>query len=99
MTDPLQKSTPDDVMLAFKVEEKFIEICGLYERINHLALVPPIHLNAAMVRWRRLCVRHKSGDYRHSKSEIAATQDIADWTLIMNAELRGQKQIQKVDWR
>ena len=38
-----------------------------------------------------LRVRHKALDFRNTTEEVQATREIAQWTIDVNCELRGQK--------
>ncbi len=94
----LVNSTQDNVMLGMAVQESFIELCGAYLRINKVKLIIPDYLKRAIFIWREMCVRHKSGDIRHTEDEMKAMKEIADWTVRVNQELRNQKQ-KPVQWR
>lgn len=93
----MKPSNPDNIALPIAVEDRFLRLCNMHMRTLGTELVPPTYLNRAMLRWRELRARHKSGDLRHTDDEIKATQDIADWTLEMNAALTNTP-LQKVDW-
>ncbi len=88
--DTLRPSTPDDYQLGAAVEQRFLDLSDAYLRIKGETLVFPPELNAAVLRWRAMRVRHKAGDYRHKPSEMRATKEVATWTLEVNDELRNQ---------
>ena len=88
--DMLVKSTPYDFYLAEAVESRFLELCGTYLRVRGIELLIPKHLDRDIIRWRELRVRHRSGDLRHTESEMKSVKAIAQWTLDVNAELRNQ---------
>ncbi len=96
--DLLQTSRADDIALAQAVEDRFLDLSGTYMRVKGTELVPPPELNADMLAWRKMRVRHKAGDFRHTGSELKSTQRIAQWTLDVNAALRNQETT-KMEWR
>lgn len=81
---------------AHEVESRFLDLCHLHLRLRGTKLEVPKELQSDMVRWRRMVVRHKSGDFRHRESEMKALKAIAQWTLQVNAQLRNQA-VLKVD--
>jgi hypothetical protein len=93
----LQPSTPDTIALATAVEDRFLEICPLYFKRTAMQLVPPASLDADMLRWRTMRVRHKSGDFRNTEAELKSTQAVAQWTVDVNCQLRGQP-TQQIVW-
>jgi len=96
--DRLVPSTSDDVRLAYEVESRFIDLCILYFNLRGVPLAPPASLDGSMLLWRRMRVRHKGGDLRHARAELLATRAVAEWTLEVNADLRGCP-TPKVEWR
>jgi len=95
----LVTSRQDDIALADAVEYRFLKLSKDHLRIRGNPLLIPATLDADMVLWRTMRVRHKKGDFRHSEVELKGTQSIAEWTLIVNAEIHNQKKPQKIDWR
>ena len=97
--EALKKSSRDDIALAFKVEEGFLTICELWAREHGESLPIPKELDVHLFRWRTLRVRHRQGDFRSTESEKQSVRVVAQWTLDVNCELRGQpkKTIQWVD--
>jgi hypothetical protein len=93
----LRPCQSDTIQLAMAVEERFVSLFPLYERITGTTLLIPEFLNADMFRWREMVVRLKKGDYRHTEDEFRSLTRIADWTLQVNAKLRNQPAPQ-VDW-
>lgn len=79
------------------VEEKFLLLCNMYGNIRHERLVPPPSLDKDMLLWRRMRVRHKKGDLRHTEAELQATKAVAEWTVNVHMELRGLPP-RKIDW-
>lgn len=86
----LYPSRRDTARLAIAVEERFLTVCARYLQVTGAQLVPPEELNADMLLWRQLRVRHKKQDYRNTYDEAEATKRIAQWTLDVNNELCGQ---------
>ena len=72
------------------VEARFLDLCGSWQRVKGVDLPIPESLNADMLRWREMRVRHRSGDFRHTEVELTSTKAIAQWTLDCQAELRNQ---------
>ena len=93
----LVASTQDTVELALAVELRFLELFHTHRRIQGTQLEVPLELNAAMLRWRELRVRHKAGDRRNTADELSSTRMIAQWTVDVNRLLHNQKPI-KVIW-
>jgi len=92
------QSTPDDVSLSASVEEKFIDLCGTYNRLKGERLPIPLSLEPDMLKWRTMRVRHKSGDFRHTEAEMRSLKMIAEWTVEVNAEMRNQKK-PTIEWK
>lgn len=86
----LHPSTQDDIMLGIAVEDRFLDLCAAYRRIRGIDLVPPRELDADMLRWRQMRVRHKQADYRHTEAEMESTKEIGTWLVNTNAALRNQ---------
>jgi len=94
----LHTSDLDTIELARAVEDRFLDLLSAYLRIRGVPLAIPVTLNADMLRWREMRVRHRSGDLRNTEAELKSTQAIAQWTLSENASLRNQKPVTVV-WR
>ena len=90
-------STQDTVALAQAVEERFLDLCRFYLRVNGFKLVVPGGLKHDFVRWRQMRVRHKAGDFRNTPSELKSTRSIAQWTVNVNSKLRNQNPKQ-LEW-
>ena len=86
----LKKSSQDVVALAMAVEERFIQLLNGWLQAKGEELMTPHELDGDMLNWRKMRWRHKTGDFRHTDSEGKSLKRIAQWTLVMNAELRGQ---------
>lgn len=86
----LLTSEKDDIALAFEVSKRALEVGDLYRNRTGLQLqmppdmVPDFKLMQAMVS------RHQKGDFRHTVDEKLALKSVAQWTLDMNCDLRGQ---------
>ena len=96
--DVLVESPPDVVALADAVESRFIELCGMFYRMHGVELVPPKDFDSDMFLWRKMRLRHKRGDFRHTRDEQLATRRIAEWTLRENAKLKNQP-YEPVQWK
>ena len=94
----LKPSRQDDIALATAVECSFLQLCQDYRRIRGADLVPPQILKGDMLRWRQMRVRHQQGDFRNTEAELKSCKAVAEWTVRVNADLRGQKP-EKMDWR
>lgn len=96
MNDPLLSSTPDMIALAEAVESRFLKLCEgwLHKRGEKLPISKLVHRD--LFRWRQMRVRHRQGDNRNTQSELKSTKAIAQWTVTMNCELRGQPDKQLV---
>jgi hypothetical protein len=97
-TEVLLPSNPDEICLAEKVEENYLELSAAYQRIRGEILVFPRYIDRDVMRWRQMRVRHKSGDYRHTESELKAVKAVAQWTVDVNMVIRNQKQV-VVTWK
>lgn len=86
----LLPSEKDTVALGHAVQERFIEVCGLWLRTKGYEIVPPIELNQDMLLWRTMCMRHKQGDYRNTEDELRSTKRIANWTLKVKKQIVDQ---------
>jgi len=93
----LVRSQRAEVDLAFQVEERFKTVCELYWRTHQTDLIPTKDLDGDMLRWRTMVVRHKAGDFRHTEAELKSVKVIAQWTLDINCDLRGQPR-QNIKW-
>lgn len=93
----LKPSTQDNIALAQAVEERFLNLCGSWERIRGERLPIPDGLQNEMIAWRRMRIRHKQGDFRNSDYEVKCLRVFAQWTVDMNCCLRNQPLV-KIDW-
>lgn len=95
----LLPSSLDDVMLCKAVEEKFLETCALYERQHEMCLPIPESLTLDLLRWRRMRMRHKKHDRRHTEPEMQSLRMVAQFVLDAYLKLRNQppKVIEWVD--
>lgn len=55
----MMPSTVDTIMLGNAVEDRFLDVCDLFQRLRGLPLVPPESLNRDMILWRQMRVRHR----------------------------------------
>ena len=97
-SDVLCLSTVDTVELGRAVDIRFRDLLDAYFRINGYPLPPPVQLDADMLLWRTMWLRHRSGDIRNTASELRSTKTIAQWTVDIQTKLRNQPPIQ-VQWK
>lgn len=83
-------SNPDMITLAEAVESRFLTLCEGWLRKCGVELPIPKSMDRDMLRWRQMRVRHKRGDRRNTLAEIKSMKAVAQWTVMMNCELRGQ---------
>ena len=90
-------SEKDTIMLSRAVEERFIMVSGLWQKMMFEPIPIPMMLDKPMLLWRQMAVRHKQGDYRNTADELNAVREMAQWTVDMNCKLRNQPQ-KRVQW-
>ena len=95
----LVRSTPDTIQLSAAVQDRFLDVAGLHERVKFTEIEIPPELDSAMILWRTMVVRHRSGDMRSSQEEEQGLREFAEWTLEINAELRNQPKPKKIEWQ
>jgi len=95
----LKPSSPDTVALGQAVEERFLTVLGLWEKMKGERLVPPASMNRDMMYWRQMRVRHSGGDFRNTEAELKATKTIAQWTVDMNCIVRNQPVQKPIEWK
>lgn len=86
----LRPSTQDTIALGDAVESRFLDLSETYFRIRKVRLLIPVWIDGDFLRWRMMRVRHKSGDFRNTEAELKSVQEVAQWTLDVNSELRNQ---------
>lgn len=96
--DQLVPADKDIVSLGLAVEQRFLEVMDLSQKITGLPLPIPQSIDRTMFYWRRMLVRFRQGDFRYSDSEKKATREMAQWTLDHNCRLRNQK-AQVLEWK
>jgi hypothetical protein len=97
-TDLLQVSTLDTVELSKAVEERFGMVCAAYLKIKGIELIPSDAIEAEIVRWRMMVVRHRQGDGRNTRSELLALRRVAEWIHETNCGLRNQP-VTVIEWK
>ena len=90
VTDLLQESPRDMITLSLAVEDRFKSLCDTHLRLRGKQLTIPKSLQADMVRWRTMAVRHRAGDFRNTNTEKKSVRAIAQWLVNTNCELRNQ---------
>ncbi len=98
MNDNMQAANPDTLYLSNEVTDRFKIVVDRYYRVH--GQNPPFsdEFKTTCKRWRTMHYRFQNGDYRHTRSELLALRDVAQWTLDLNAGLCNQP-IQKLDWQ
>lgn len=86
----LLPSQPDHVGLVRAIEDRFLDLCALHQRLRGTELRIPDVVKPDAVRWRMVRRRHLVGDFRHTEAEWRSVNEFAQWTLDLNSELRGQ---------
>jgi len=94
----LKPSSLDTVELACAVEDRFLDLLASYLRVKGQPLAVPVELNADMLHWREMRVRHRQGELQNTEAELKSTRAIAQWTLDQNNLLRGQPKM-TMEWR
>ncbi len=79
------------------MEVRYLQLCDEHLRAKFEELAFPSWLDADVLLWRTMRVRHKSGDYRNTTDEIKAVQRIANWTLEEKCKLTGTKHV-PLEW-
>lgn len=97
-SDIFQNSDEDLVSLSRQVEIRFTGLFSEYLRIKKLALIVPGSLKNDLIRWRRMVVRHATGDFRHFESEKIALRSVAQWTLDTNCEMKNKPRT-VIEWK
>lgn len=96
-TRVLVPSIPDTVALGQAVEDRFLALCEDYYRIRYVQLAFPKDLDADILGWRQMRVRHKEGDFRNTADELKSTRRVAEWTLRVKCELTGRQYV-PIEW-
>jgi len=97
MSEPLLPSQKDTVHLCAAAEDRFLDLCGTYERVKGEQLPIPQSIQSAMVHWRKMIARYKQSDFRNTVSELKALKEFCQWTLDVNNEIRNQPK-QTLNW-
>lgn len=95
--EALKPSTQDIVALGMGVEERFLRLCKEWFRVKGDELPMPESLGKDLYRWRTMRTRHKGGDFRNTEAEFESVKVMAQWTVDMNCELRGQPPT-RIEW-
>ena len=80
-----------------ELENRFLDLCESYLRITGNPLVVPKSLDADMLLWRTMMVRHKKVDFRNTEDEFKSLKNIAQWTVDVNNKIRNQEP-KTIDW-
>lgn len=93
----LKPSTKDTINLGIAVHERFLRVCEDWKTIRLEEIKIPFDLDPDILLWRTMMVRFKAGDFRNTRSELDATKVVAQWTVDVNAKLRGQPDV-AINW-
>ena len=96
--DRLENSDEDLKELSLAVQDRFIEVMNLHARARGFILTPTDALTSDLLRWRTMVSRHRKGDFRHRNSEKIALRNVAQWTLDLNSDLKGQPR-KVLEWK
>ena len=79
------------VRACYEVHQRVALVSNMYLKAKGVTFVPDGDLAKALQRWKTMTDRHQRGDFRHSEDEMKAMKFVANWTLTLNAKLRGQE--------
>ena len=97
-SDQLGNSEKEDIALCQAVHDRFLNICGVHLSQKGEQLPIPSELDMDLLLWRRMYVRHCSGDFRHSDTELNAVKTVAQWNCDVNCDLKNQPRKQ-LKWK
>lgn len=98
-TSLLVPSDQDMVTLCATTVENYNRLLKTYRRVKGIDLVIPNDLESARVLVAGQFSRYEVGDFRHNESEKRALRQFAQWTLIVNADIRGQEgDVELIEW-
>ena len=95
--DKLLPSNEDFICLCIAIEERFLTVCDRYRRKWGVDVPIDDGVRGDMYLWRTALLRHRKGDYRHTRSELQATRSFAQWTLDENCKLCSRPFV-KLEW-
>lgn len=84
----MQKSDEHDVEFVIAVEERFLRLCKMYEKVFQKKLIFPAELMNDVLSWRSLRKRYEAGDWRHTAKEMASVKSVAEWTIVVKDEVQ-----------
>ena len=98
MSENLQAANPDTLYLSNEVTDRFRIVVDRHHRTH--GTPPPMseEFKSTCKRWRTMHYRFQQGDYRHTRSELLALRDVAQWTLDVNNTLCNQTMV-KMEWQ
>jgi hypothetical protein len=91
--DRLVPSQPDDIELLIAVVDRYNGLLEHYLRIRGVELVIPDEIERCRKLIIRVKERYQRNDFRRSESEKLALREFAQWTLLINSELRNQEPV------
>lgn len=96
--DTLVASDADCVQLAEAISDRVQDLMRTHRIVQGMDLPAPTSMKSDFRLWQRMLKRHRSGDMRHSKSELMAARAVAQWSVNVQMALRGQPS-KVVEWR
>ena len=84
-------SDPDMIALCAAVVTNYNKLVQSYERIKHEPLLVSKDMESTVQRVMVLVARYEQDDFRHCESEKKALRSLAEWTLTVNHDIRGQE--------
>jgi len=97
--DRLVDSDADMINLCAVVVNNYNRLLGTYKRLSGTDLMIPSDMLSVQKLVTKLMQRYERGDFRNSDSEKSALRNFAQWTVDVNAELRGQEVVTQIQWK
>lgn len=98
VADKLLPSTRDDIALVDALNTRWQELCNDWLRLMGEPIHAPHELKLEHRRALRMYRRHRSGDYRHTVSELKSVQTCCQWTVDMKNIMRNQPD-EVIEWK
>lgn len=88
----------DLATLAHKLEERWLRVSQDYARRKGLAPRPPESIVQAMLEWRTMLTRFRTGDMRYTVKEKMCTREVCQFVADLHSELNGHKP-RVIEWK
>lgn len=82
-------SSRDKVAFTKELWPRFEKTLSLMERKRGIVVIPP-EVESALKPARKIYLRHRQGDFRHTDGEMRSEQVVARWLVETWAHLNGQ---------